>query len=126
MKVLIVDDNRSFLAAVVYMARDCGMDVDAAHSAEEALECVGLKVYDFILLDLTMPGYDGLWFLRHAGLGEATKVIVMSGYIPAPIMRMMASVGVCDYLHKPFDGGRLLQVLEANANAPACVLSTAV
>ena len=102
MNVLVIDDNRSFVAAMAAVIRAWGADADSARTAEEGLQRVREHAYDFILLDLQLPEHDGLWFLEQARLGWKTKVVIVSGFIPVPIMRNLGRWGISDALVKPF------------------------
>lgn len=119
MKVLVIDDNESFLTAVACMLRQWGAEVDTAVSAAAGCESVARDVYDFILLDLQMPERDGLWFMRQAQLPPKTRVILMSGFIPAQVSRRLDAMGFCDSLHKPFDSEKLMEVFRQHVGPAA-------
>ena len=119
MKVLVIDDNVSFLTAVACMLRQWGAQVDTVVSATAGCESVASENYDFILLDLHMPERDGIWFMRQVHLPSTTRVILMSGFIPAQVSRGLAAMGFCDALHKPFDSEKLLEIFRQHVSPAA-------
>lgn len=97
-RVILVDDHPLFLAALELSLQDAGVDVvGTAGSGAEALELVGRLEPDAILLDLAMPGMDGLTCL--ARLVEAhpgVKVVVVSSESDAQVIdRALAAGAVC-------------------------------
>lgn len=104
-RVLVVDDEPSVRQVVKQMLELSGYLVDAASSGAEALRLIGgeRRTYDLILLDLTMPGMDGLEVIRHLRSlgGVLPKIILMSGYHNRLEDDVNAS-GFDRYLTKPF------------------------
>jgi two-component system response regulator QseB len=60
MRILVVEDDRSLREAVVDGLRDAGFAVDAVESGEAAVTRLGADAYDLMILDLGLPGVDGL------------------------------------------------------------------
>ena len=80
-----------------------GYEVDTCYDGEEALECILTEDYDLIVLDLNLPGMDGMEILRELRRkNEETKVIILSarGQIADKVEGLDA--GANDYLSKPF------------------------
>ena len=89
---------------------DVGYEVDTCYDGEEALECILSEEYDLIVLDLNLPGVDGMEILKELRQkNEETKVIILSarGQIADKVEGLDA--GANDYMEKPFH----LQELEA-------------
>ena len=83
MKVLIVDDDTNARAAMAKMLRLAGPSVIEAPCGLKTLDVVELERPEFILIDLVMPGMDGLTFLTEARKrGLATHVGVITGLDP--------------------------------------------
>src|SRR3546814_15283887 len=81
LKVLIVDDNRFIVGLLKRYLQKLGISVLLeAHDGESALASVDSAAVDVVLCDLSMPGMDGVEFLRHlAGRQTPAAVIVLSG-----------------------------------------------
>ena len=83
MKVLFVDDEPDVLEqAKIFLEREKEeIEVETASSAEEGLELLNEKKYDFIISDYKMPEMDGLEFLEHVreNLNSGTPFIILTG-----------------------------------------------
>ena len=109
-KVLVVDDEKLIVKGIRFSLEQDGMEVDCAYDGEEALECILAEDYDLIVLDLNLPGMDGMEILKELRQkNEETKVIILSarGQIADKVEGLDA--GANDYMEKPFH----LQELEA-------------
>ena len=117
MKVLIVDDDHSILSALARVLKRWGADVECVDNAVTAADKVEDEVYDVVLLDLRMPGKDGVWFAGNAELPRETKVVLMTAYIPDEILTKLFEAGIDEYLEKPFSCGDLRHLLDRYAAA---------
>src|SRR5688500_11666237 len=80
-RILIVDDEPDTCANLSDILTDLGYQVDTAHDGFAALELVERNPYDIALLDLRMPGMDGLELYRRIRLASAeTVAIVVTAY----------------------------------------------
>ena len=78
-KVLVVDDEKLIVKGIRFSLEQDGMEVDCAYDGEEALECILAEDYDLIVLDLNLPGMDGMDILRELRQkNEETKVLILS------------------------------------------------
>ena len=114
MKLLLVEDDLSMQAALARALRRRGMDVAACTDGREALARWQATPPDVVLLDLTLPGLDGLSVLqeaRRAGLATPVLVLTARGTVGDRVLGLNA--GADDYLPKPFD----LDELEARLRA---------
>ncbi len=112
-KILIVDDEARIRRILALMLRDHGHRVVEAESGEEGLDKAGEFSPDLALLDLKLPGIDGLETLRQLRERAAhLEVIMMTafGTIGTAVEAMRR--GACDYLTKPFDNDELLLVVD--------------
>ena len=110
MRLLIVEDEKQMCDMVAKSLYDAGYEVDTSYDGEEALECILSDNYDLIVLDLNLPGMDGMEILRELRqYNEETKVLILSarGQIADKVEGLDA--GANDYMEKPFH----LQELEA-------------
>ena len=103
-RVLLVDDEEDFTTALSERMESRGFEVDVRSSGPEAIEQVGRKVYDAVILDLAMPGMDGVETLRH--LLESNpdlQVILLTGH--GSVSRGVEAMreGAMEFLEKPAD-----------------------
>ena len=79
MRLLIVEDEKQICDMVAKSLYDSGYEVDTCYDGEEALECILSEEYDLIVLDLNLPGMDGMEILKELRQeNEETKVIILS------------------------------------------------
>ena len=103
MRLLIVEDEKQICDMVAKSLYGVGYEVDTCYDGEEALECILTEDYDLIVLDLNLPGMDGMEILRELRReNEETKVIILSarGQIADKVEGLDA--GANDYMEKPF------------------------
>ncbi|MBM4338634.1 MAG: UDP-3-O-[3-hydroxymyristoyl] N-acetylglucosamine deacetylase [Deltaproteobacteria bacterium] len=111
-KVLIVDDEERVVQSVKGVLEDEGFRVVAAKSGEEAIEAFQRENPDVTLLDIWMPGMDGIEVLkRFKGMVPDCQVIMVSGH--ATISTAMAAVklGAFDFIEKPISLDGLLMTI---------------
>ncbi|MGZ5182111.1 MAG: response regulator transcription factor [Ramlibacter sp.] len=114
MKVLLVEDDPSMRAALRRTLDRRGLDVEACGDGREALARWLAAPPDVLVLDLTLPGLDGLEVLLHArraGLDTPVLLLTARGTVGDRVLGLNA--GADDYLPKPFD----LDELEARVRA---------
>jgi DNA-binding response OmpR family regulator len=119
-RVLIVDDEEDFATALVERLRRRGFAADAVFAGRAALERLtgtGTETsYDVAVLDLKMPGVDGLTTLREikrTGLEVAVIVLTGHGTVSSGIDGMQ--IGAADFLQKPVDLEALCTAIRAAA-----------
>jgi len=78
-KILLVDDDRELCSEIADILRDEGYTVDVINDGQEALGAVRQEEFDLILLDLKIPGVNGLEVLKEIRKKGATKVFVVTG-----------------------------------------------
>jgi len=111
-RVLLVDDETEFTELLAERMRNREMDVDTADSGEKAIEMVKNKYYDAIILDLAMPGMDGIETLN-AILGDNPdqQVIFLTGYASVPKTVEALKKGAIEFLEKPADINQLIELV---------------
>ena len=113
-KVLVVEDEPLMAGFISRGLRDNGYTVDIAHDGEQALSRVEKGEYDVILLDLRLPGKDGLATCRELQERRVRAAILMlTALDSAADMVRGLNCGADDYLPKPFDFGVLLARIRA-------------
>jgi len=116
MKLLLVEDDPSMQATLQRALNRRGMDVDCCGDGRQALAAWRAARPDVVMLDLTLPGLDGLEVLaqaRREGLAAPVLVLTARGTVGDRVLGLNA--GADDYLPKPFD----LDELEARLRALA-------
>ena len=110
----MVEDEVRVRSFLVRGLEEAGFAVDAASSGDEALRLAFVHPYDAILLDLMLPGKDGLSVLRElrAG-GRATPLLILSAREELEDRLRGLDAGADDYLPKPFAFAELLARLRA-------------
>lgn len=103
MRLLVVEDEEALCASIAEGLRLDGYEVDTCRDGAEALELCEIENYDLILLDLNLPGLDGMEVLRRLRKEDnETGVLILSarGQIRDKVAGLDA--GANDYLTKPF------------------------
>lgn len=105
-RVLIVDDNATNLKLVAYLVRASGYEVDTAGDAAQALAAIAANRPALILMDLQLPGIDGLELTRRLKGDPATrdiKIIAVTAYAMKGDEEKALGAGCDDYVTKPID-----------------------
>jgi DNA-binding NtrC family response regulator len=104
LRILIVDDETIVRDSLGAWFRQDGHRVDVAESAKEALRLVAQSHYDIALLDIKMPGMDGLELQqRLASADPELTIILMTAYASVDTAVKALKAGAYDYIVKPFD-----------------------
>ena len=101
-KILIIDDEKDNTEIIKDILEDVSYTTMLARSANEAKAIVAANTFDLILMDVWMPGQDGISLLSEwYSEGLSTPVVMMSGHAePSDIVRAM-KLGAVDFLKKP-------------------------
>jgi DNA-binding NtrC family response regulator len=112
-RVLIIDDEAGIRSILSTLLRKHGYEVQAAESGETGLEAYARFMPAVILLDLKMPGIDGMEVMEILGRrGNADcKTIIMTAHGEVRSAVEAMKKGAFDYLEKPFDNDELLAVI---------------
>ncbi|MCC7264917.1 MAG: response regulator [Candidatus Latescibacteria bacterium] len=114
-RILAVDDDETVLYTYRRLLTKAGYQhqVQTASSGEEALRLLKKHSYDLILLDLNMPGMDGMEFMRRLrGQKHRPEVLVISGYVTIENTVKIVKLGAFDVAQKPCLSGDLLPRIE--------------
>ncbi len=121
--ILIVYDEADTCANLADILTDCGYTVHTALSGDEALGRVREAAYDVALLDLKMPGMDGLTLYREIKkLRPATVAIVITAYASRATQDAARNAGTWHMLPKPVEVRQLLPLVAAAANQPLVLI----
>ena len=111
-KILIVDDERNIRLTLTGALDSIGLEVDAVFKGEEALQKLTEKSYDVMILDLRLPGMDGLAVLRQAAdKFKETKVIIITAYGTVEAVVEAMKLGAVDFLQKPFEPQEVREIV---------------
>jgi len=115
MKVLFVEDDALNRRVVKSMLSVVGADMEEAADAETGLRMIDERIYDIVLMDIRMPGMDGLTATRHLrqkpGVRGAVPVIVITADARGDLREMCLEAGADDVILKPVAMGSLLQAM---------------
>ena len=79
MHLLVIEDERALCETIVRSLRRLAYSVDYCYDGEKALELLGVERYDLVLLDLNLPGKDGMTVLRTLRQTDReTRVLILS------------------------------------------------
>lgn len=114
LKVFIVDDDRDFAEGVALSLEMAGHEVDFAHSGEEAVRRFREQDFDVTLMDVRMPGLNGVEsFFEFQKIRPEAKVIMMTAYSVEDLLQQGIEGGAMGVIHKPFSSEQLLSALDA-------------
>jgi DNA-binding NtrC family response regulator len=116
-KVLIVDDDKAFLAVLSERMQNRGMEVSTAASAAEALKMLEKESFDAVLLDLMMPEMGGIEALQIMRKKQPeVQVIFVTGHPSVSKGVEAMKLGAMDFISKPVDMSDLTEkIKEAKA-----------
>lgn len=122
-RILVVDDEKDTCANLSDILSDAGYQVDVAYDGPSALELVRRSAYAVALLDLKMPGMDGLELYRRIKLLRAgTVAIVVTAYASSDTARSVLESGAWQVLAKPVELPRLLKLVDEALEQPLVLI----
>jgi len=109
LKVLVVDDEDDFRDLVVHRLADSKINVEGAQSGVRAMEILKQKDFDVVVLDVKMPGIDGIETLRWIKTNKPqVEVIMLTGNVSVEAGIKGMQLGAFDYVIKPVPMNELL------------------
>ncbi|MBN2122719.1 MAG: response regulator [Deltaproteobacteria bacterium] len=124
-RLLLVDDNADFLDSTKDVLEEAGYLVMTASNGEEALSLSRKEAFDVILMDIKMPGLNGVeTFLQMKKRDPEVKVVLFTAYSVAELIQRALQEGVCGVLNKPLDMSGLFRLIEdiGGKRGGGCVL----
>ncbi len=112
-RLLLVDDDRLILTTLSSGLRAMGYEVEVAASAEAALAACAASHFDLALLDIAMPGMNGIELAREMRGNEGPPVVFLSAYSDLGLVETAVGEGALGYLVKPLDITQVVPTLEA-------------
>ena len=108
-KLLLVDDEKIMLKYLSKFLIKQGFDITTAMNGEDALEKIKNQDFIMVLLDVLMPGMDGIETLKEIKkIKPMTEVIMLTGHASVQVAIKGMQLGAFDYLMKPFDRDELV------------------
>ncbi|MFO7599503.1 MAG: response regulator [Candidatus Desulfacyla sp.] len=103
-RILLVDDEKDFVEMLALRLREAGEKVFEAFSGRECLEALAKSAIDVVILDIRMPGMDGMETLKEIKRRfPLVEVIMLTGHGSAETAVEGMKLGAFDYLMKPAD-----------------------
>ncbi len=101
-RILIVDDDETVRRSYLRSLESVSCNIEAACDGDEALQTMAQKPFDVVLLDMRMPGQDGLTVLRTIKQNwPDSEVVIITGYPTVDSAKEAVRLGAYDYIAKP-------------------------
>jgi len=111
-KVLLVDDEEEFVETLAERMRNRGMEVATSNSGGDALDLIDNEPYDVVVLDLQMPGMDGIEALARIKKRQPDiQVVLLTGHATVEKGVEAMKRGALEFLEKPIDLSKLAEVI---------------
>lgn len=102
-KILIVEDELDIAGLLEYLLIDEGYSVSLVHTGEKALESIQEQSFDLIILDLSLPGIDGMTVCNRIKQSFSVPIIILSARDRDSDVISGLEIGAEDYITKPFN-----------------------
>ena len=115
-KVLVIEDNRDNMRLITYALQHGGYEVIPAETGEAGVELAITARPNFVIVDINLPGMDGLEATRRIRDSEAdgnVPIIAITSYAMAGDMERILAAGCNGYFEKPIDPLTIVQRIEA-------------
>lgn len=112
-KVLVVDDEAIVLESCRKVLEDAGYEAHLVSNVEKALDAMRDEDFELLLIDVKMPGHDGLFLIKEIQKKwPGVPIVVMSGYHTRQTVEEAAHLGVATFIAKPFTPDELLKAVQ--------------
>jgi DNA-binding response OmpR family regulator len=113
-RILVVDDEQSIRTIVEYALKDAGFEVVTAGRGDEALAVMDRDPVDLVVLDVMLPGMDGLEVCQRIRAERSVPIIMLSARGEELDKVLGLELGADDYVTKPFSPRELVSRVKAN------------
>jgi len=121
-RILLVDDEEEFVQILAERMEARGMKITVAHNGDEAIDKAGKADFDAVVLDLAMPGKDGIETLTELiKVNPDLQVIMLTGHATVDKGVTSIKLGAMDFLEKPLDFEKLLAKIDKASKAKAAI-----
>jgi PAS domain S-box-containing protein len=124
-RILVAEDNTINIMVIRTVLEKAGFEVVAVRNGEEALEMLERSTFDCVLMDISMPGMDGITATREIrrrgqeeGFDRDVPVIAISAHSMKGDRERFLEAGMNDYISKPFVRDTVLEVIHKNLRKP--------
>jgi DNA-binding NtrC family response regulator len=112
-EILLVDDNEEFLDSTKDVLEDEGYEVFTAKNGEDAIQMVGERPFEVILMDIKMSGLSGVeTFIEMKKINPSVKVIMVTAYSVESLIRQALEEGAYAVLKKPLNMSMVLKEID--------------
>jgi DNA-binding NtrC family response regulator len=112
-RILIVDDDKGIRELLSSLVETEGFRALTAGDGEMALKMIRSEDPDLLLLDIVMPGMDGMEVLRQVkDIDRELPVVLITGYADVPGAVKAMKAGAYDYLPKPFNNQEVIRIIQ--------------
>ncbi|MGD8562379.1 MAG: response regulator [Desulfarculaceae bacterium] len=116
MRVLLIDDEKELVTTLSERLELRGIDSDWATSGEEGLDLVKRNQYDWVVVDLKMPGLGGFEAIKAIKLARpGVRIILLTGHSAVEDLDHALDLGADKYLVKPVEIDDLLSLMQAES-----------
>ncbi|MGO9019527.1 MAG: response regulator [Syntrophobacteraceae bacterium] len=123
-RILIVDDDDELLFIIGEYLDSSGIEFHLAQNAAQARKYLSHCKYDMVISDLQMPGESGLDLYRSVSIRyPGLAFILMSGNLDTRVRREAMSMGICNFVEKPFELSYLKRLI---TDPDRCAIQAAV
>lgn len=113
-RILVVDDEQSIRTIVEYALKDAGFDVITVARGDDAIQVVEREAIDLVVLDVMLPGMDGLEVCQKIRAERNVPIIMLSARGEELDKVLGLELGADDYVTKPFSPRELVSRVKAN------------
>jgi len=124
-KVLVIEDNKDNMRLITYALRHSGYEVIPAETGEEGIDLALKERPLFIIIDINLPGIDGIETtrrIRNQAADDKMPIIAITSYAMAGDMERILAAGCNGYFEKPIDPLTIVEKIQAiikNIQRPA-------
>ncbi len=112
-RILIVEDDPAMNLGMYHFLRSSGYEVKSCEDGTKALEIIESDKFDIAIIDLKLPGVDGLTLLKHIkSKSPQTGVIIITAFAEVKTAVQAIKDGAFDYIAKPFTNEELFLVIQ--------------
>jgi len=113
MKILLVDDEKTFIDNIASLLARRNYQAKAVYSGQEAVDAMKSEESDVVVLDLKMPGMDGMTTMKEIRkLNKTSEFLMLTGHGSIDTALEAVKLGAHDYLAKPCEIDELMEKIE--------------
>ena len=117
LQILLVDDEKVFVENIAKLLEKREYQATAVYNGEDAINSLKQKNFDVMVLDLKMPGLDGIATMKEIkNLGASPEVLMLTGHGSVDTALEAVKLGAYDYLAKPCEPEELIEKIEEIAS----------